>query len=133
MARVILLWWVLLVSFQTLYQGLVYSYYVCNKAYIIEQLCENKNQPQLKCDGKCHLKKVLQVQAKKTPQEQPNQPYLPNLEDVKLPPLFFQAAMPFVALCRRLCWQNGTSRRFDYLFCYTYEPSLPVWNPPRLG
>jgi len=32
---------------------------VVNKEYIVENLCENKDKPELKCQGTCHLKKEL--------------------------------------------------------------------------
>jgi len=33
--------------------------YVVNYDYIVKELCENKEKPQLQCNGKCHLKKEL--------------------------------------------------------------------------
>mgnify|MGYP003577714119 CR=1 FL=1 len=33
--------------------------YVVNYHYIATELCENKNAPELHCNGKCHLKKEL--------------------------------------------------------------------------
>lgn len=33
--------------------------YVVNYRYIATELCENKNAPELHCNGKCHLKKEL--------------------------------------------------------------------------
>lgn len=33
--------------------------YALNYQYISTQLCENKNTPELGCNGKCHLKKEL--------------------------------------------------------------------------
>jgi len=33
--------------------------YALRYDYIIEKLCENRDKPQLKCDGKCHLTKQL--------------------------------------------------------------------------
>ncbi|WP_439880123.1 hypothetical protein ACSX1A_13240 [Pontibacter sp. MBLB2868] len=37
--------------------------YQLNKEYIIEFLCINRDKPQLKCEGKCHLSKKLKAQA----------------------------------------------------------------------
>lgn len=130
MARLILLLWVAVISVQSLYKGLVYTYYVCNKAYIIEQLCENKAQPALKCDGKCHLKKVMKVESNTSESKQ--QPYLPSLEEVKLPPLFFQSIEPLLAFAGRTFFPNNCKTSFDYQFCYAYEPLAGVWHPPRL-
>ena len=39
--------------------SLVYLWYYGNKAAITQQFCVNKDKPQLKCDGKCHLHKVV--------------------------------------------------------------------------
>ncbi|MFD2942397.1 hypothetical protein [Flavobacterium notoginsengisoli] len=33
--------------------------YMVNYHYIATELCENKNAPELHCNGKCHLKKEL--------------------------------------------------------------------------
>jgi hypothetical protein len=44
----------------------VYPYlsYVVNKGYIVEFLCINKEKPELKCNGKCHLKNKIAKQSK---------------------------------------------------------------------
>ena len=34
-------------------------HYRLNKTYISQNLCENRNKPEMKCDGKCYLKKRL--------------------------------------------------------------------------
>ncbi|MBI1288778.1 MAG: hypothetical protein GC178_14515 [Flavobacteriales bacterium] len=33
--------------------------YWMNKDFIASVLCENKDKPEMKCDGKCHLKKEI--------------------------------------------------------------------------
>jgi len=35
-------------------------YYTIDPIGFIEELCENKDQPELQCNGKCHLKKVTE-------------------------------------------------------------------------
>ena len=42
--------------------------YVVNYDYITQELCENKNKPEMACNGKCHLMKEL---AKSSTDEQP--------------------------------------------------------------
>lgn len=37
----------------------IIGYYQVNKDYIARNLCENKDKPQMKCCGKCYLKKQL--------------------------------------------------------------------------
>lgn len=33
--------------------------YALNKSYIAQALCQNKNKPDLQCEGKCHLAKEI--------------------------------------------------------------------------
>lgn len=42
--------------------------YVFNYTYIVTELCENRDKPQLACNGKCHLMKEL---AKSAQEENP--------------------------------------------------------------
>lgn len=39
---------------------IIYLNYLTNQEYIAKNLCENRDKPQLKCNGKCHLKKELE-------------------------------------------------------------------------
>ena len=39
---------------------LTYAYYYLDQSGFIELLCENKEEPELECNGKCHLKKLTQ-------------------------------------------------------------------------
>ena len=66
MKRFITILLVLLIGFQTFYPVTIYAFYYGNKNYIAATLCENKNKPQLHCNGKCFIKKQL----KKAEQEQ---------------------------------------------------------------
>ncbi|GAL89565.1 hypothetical protein [Jejuia pallidilutea] len=45
--------------------SLTYGYYELDPIGFIEKLCENKDQPELQCNGKCHLKKVAKSQDNK--------------------------------------------------------------------
>jgi hypothetical protein len=51
----------------------ILSNYLVQYKYYVEVLCENKNKPELKCNGKCHLAKEL-----KTVEEDPEKPELPQ-------------------------------------------------------
>lgn len=44
---------------------LTYSYYWLDQAGFIEQFCENKDLPELNCDGKCYLSQMLRAKAAK--------------------------------------------------------------------
>lgn len=43
---------------------ITYAYYNLDPIGFIETLCENQDKPDLKCNGKCHLKKVAKSQDK---------------------------------------------------------------------
>lgn len=64
----------LVLSFLLLYNSsrvtLTYAYYELNPIGFIEALCENKDKPELQCNGKCHLEKISKSQDKeqKTPE-----------------------------------------------------------------
>lgn len=45
------------------------AYYHANKDYIAKVLCENRDKPQLHCDGKCYLAKRLKAQQDKQDKE----------------------------------------------------------------
>lgn len=40
--------------------SVVYGWYTINVESFIEQLCENKDKPQLQCNGKCYLSKMTE-------------------------------------------------------------------------
>ncbi|MCC6601467.1 MAG: hypothetical protein IT223_12465 [Crocinitomicaceae bacterium] len=45
--------------------GIIFLDYFIHKEYITETFCVNKIKPEMKCDGKCHLKKELEKEEKK--------------------------------------------------------------------
>ena len=49
----------------------VYAGFEINKSFIVKELCENRNRPEMKCEGKCFLKKRLAAaEEKEKKQEQ---------------------------------------------------------------
>ena len=44
---------------QTFSQALILAKFYANQDYIAKNLCENRNRPELHCNGKCCLKKKL--------------------------------------------------------------------------
>ncbi len=46
--------------YNTLRVSITYMYYNIDPVGFIEALCENKDKPELQCNGKCHLKKVIE-------------------------------------------------------------------------
>lgn len=49
-----------LILYNMLRVSFTYIYYTVDPIGFIEELCENKDQPELQCNGKCHLKKVTE-------------------------------------------------------------------------
>ena len=47
-------------------------YYQVNKAYITQQLCENRSNPQLHCNGHCYLSKQLKKAEEGEQKQMPN-------------------------------------------------------------
>lgn len=49
----------------------VYAGFEINKSFIVKELCENRDRPEMKCEGKCFLKKRLAAaEEKEKKQEQ---------------------------------------------------------------
>lgn len=51
-----------------------YLEYAINKGYIAAYLCENKESPELKCEGKCYLRKQIQKENQTPDQNSENMP-----------------------------------------------------------
>jgi len=47
---------------QTFSYLIIYADYEINKNYIAKNLCENKDRPELKCEGKCQLCKKMKTE-----------------------------------------------------------------------
>lgn len=48
----------ILILYNSLRVSITYIYYNVDTVGFIEALCENKDKPELQCNGKCHLKKI---------------------------------------------------------------------------
>ncbi|MBL7827088.1 MAG: hypothetical protein JNJ57_10685 [Saprospiraceae bacterium] len=57
--RAIGLFFLCTMSIQVFYNLGVLTYWALNRAYIASELCENRNNPDLHCEGKCYLKNKL--------------------------------------------------------------------------
>lgn len=72
---------ILLVSFSwtQFYNSAVLGVYELNKSEYIAAFCENVDEPELKCEGKCHLSKQL-VDTQQEPQENEPPTLIPEQE-----------------------------------------------------
>ena len=66
------------------------AYYQVNKAYIARVLCENRDKPQLHCDGQCYLAKKLRAQ-----QDRQDKETTERVQNTPVLQLFCQANLPF--------------------------------------
>ena len=102
------------------------AYYQTNKEYIARVLCENRDKPDLHCDGKCYLAKKLKAQQdrqdKETTERVQNMPTLSlfcnDLADFG----FASASEP-----------EQTKAVFMYLLAPYFAPLSPVFQPPGFG
>ena len=87
----IILLLMLVLATQVLHKAAFIAYFKINRAYIIQQHCVNKSKPELKCDGKCHLKKYLAQSSleEDVPEENEPVPSFPGLEFLKNVNLYF--------------------------------------------
>lgn len=81
--------------------------YVMNYDYIVNVLCENKDKPQMHCDGKCFLSKQLAKESEKSDKN----PFRENRSMSEIQPMvYFQ---PFFKLDFRSNVRNKALDNFD--------------------
>ena len=102
------------------------AYYHVNKDYIARVLCENRDKPQLHCDGQCYLAKKL-----KTQQDKQDKETTERVQNTPLLQLFCQTNLPF---------QFSTSAvdlpvvsRPDYLLSAYAAPCFGLLHPPQFA
>ena len=103
---------------------LPYVDYVINQDYIAEVLCINKDKPQLKCNGQCHLKAQIEKQVEE--ENQPEAPPAPTSETQHLP-LFFET---FGGLIPDPVSESSLAY-FDYQEALLAAPDFDIFHPPQ--
>ena len=98
----------------------VWVLYEFDKENITETFCVNKERPELKCNGKCHLATQL-TNADPVQSEQPAQiNYIPQIQ------LFFQAIEQPV-----IVEENSTAAAQIFSLIYSFKPFSKVDHPPQ--
>lgn len=110
-------------SYQT-YHVLVYLNYYVNYDYYVNVLCENKDKPEKKCNGKCHLKKQLEQQ-KPVNDERPFS---------KSSNVFYPEIIGVLVTSQNKCnyYQNGKNIGINQSSNYSNSYLVPVFHPPKL-
>ncbi|SFZ92315.1 hypothetical protein SAMN05428642_102652 [Flaviramulus basaltis] len=110
-----------LILFNSLRVSLNYAYYEIDTKGFIEKLCENKDKPELQCNGKCHLKKVTESSSKES--KEPN-----RLIDFK--EILLYTEKPFEYNFKKIYYQNKIPS--EYLNLYTYIGLENCFHPPQV-
>lgn len=112
----------LLLLFNSAFTTLNYAYYTLDPVGFIEVLCENKDQPELACNGQCHLKKVAQSQ-------DPQQHTPESIVDYKTLILFSHS--PEVSALHPEKYLN--KRNYSvYKNLYSFAANYSFFHPPQV-
>lgn len=91
MRIVIIYIWLITSILPTFSQWGTIAYYQINKEYITRVLCQNRDKPQLHCNGKCYLAKKLKERQEKQNQETSEQiQRIPSLQLFTSPIISFE-------------------------------------------
>ncbi len=101
--------------------SITYAYYYVDTAGFIERLCENKDKPEMQCNGKCHLKEVAQNN---------------NTDNDKVPfkEIDFKEVILYIVSQTKFSFINTTVKKKDIstynnLYAYLLIPKLD--HPPQ--
>jgi hypothetical protein len=100
------------------------AYYQLNKDYIARVLCENRDRPEMHCDGQCFLAKRIKAQQDKQDKETTER--VQNTPSIQL---FVEstASFAFVPAISQL----AASQLFTYLITSTSQSLDGQFRPPR--
>ncbi|WP_055443298.1 hypothetical protein [Lacinutrix himadriensis] len=111
-----------LLLFNSTRVSLTYAYYNMDTVGFIENFCINKDKPELNCNGKCHLNKVVQSQDQdqKTPE---------SIIDFKELILFSMALEPLVFQQKEYIKKKNIT---DYTNLYSFKNTNVCFHPPKV-
>jgi len=98
--------------------------YVFNYDYIVNELCENKLKPELKCNGKCHLTKELAKASEGNSDNSSDKKI--TFEQTEI--VFFQEIKPIEI--RQIYFLNETSIGNNYSNLYFHLNDCAFFHPP---
>jgi len=110
-----------IILFSSIRVTFTYAYYELDPIGFIENLCENKDKPELQCNGKCHLKKV----AESNTENQQNPPKFISLKDIT----FFVVnifEITFISI------KNSSNKNFEYKNLYAFSGVRKIDRPPQI-
>lgn len=99
----------------------IYAGFELNHEYIVTELCENREMPELNCDGQCYLsKKIKQAEEKEKSQERESQKH--NFQEAFL--------TEKVALKLPVSFAKSFSAKATVFLLP--QPSFVIFHPPRV-
>lgn len=98
--------------------------YIVFYDYIVTELCENKETPELECNGACHLKKEL---SKASGSENPFSTDKNNRPLIEFSHLFFEVIQPFTL---RIKYKTINKEYLFYLNLYFHLTVDFLFRPP---
>jgi hypothetical protein len=101
-------------------------YFQLNRSYIAKVLCQNRDRPKLKCNGKCYLAKKLKQQQEKKDKETAQ-----RVENMPLAQLFCVHPVEFAFPCNVKL--PMPERSFFYRLPVYASPTNSLLDPPRQG
>ncbi|TDE17284.1 hypothetical protein [Dyadobacter psychrotolerans] len=122
MRTVIIYIWLITTILPTFSQWGTIAYYQINKEYITRILCKNRDKPQLECNGRCYLAKMLKEQQEKEDQNTSEQ--IQNIPSLQL---FTSPDTSFAFLT--VNFSQNKQQTFSYRLG-TYLAPLSILVPP---
>ncbi|WP_420149118.1 hypothetical protein [Spirosoma sp.] len=101
------------------------AYYHANKEYIARVLCQNRDKPQLHCDGQCYLAKQLKAQQDKQDKETTE-----RVQNTPILQLFCEVAQRFEFKLSGV--EVTSSITSDYCLPSYTSPLLDLLRPPQV-
>ncbi|MHA7863174.1 hypothetical protein [Flagellimonas marinaquae] len=98
----------------------MYVYYSLDREGFIEQLCENKDKPELNCDGKCMLSQMLNAQSE---------------DDKPMPTIGWEEVLVFLVDLPNYSMSfddNHERHTVQYVDLYTYHYTPRLIKPPMI-
>lgn len=102
----------------------IITLYELNKTYIAENICVNKNKPQLHCNGKCYLKKQLERTDNNLTQENKSTSIKADVTDIVL------CKKNFFLLLVTSMSQNINKTSYRNIF-HTTSYVVKIFQPPE--
>lgn len=109
--------------FSILKNPVLFSIYEYDKDLFISVFCENKNRPQLNCDGKCYLAKIQQ--------EQKEEEAANRLKQLQTEITYNTPEKTLMITDDLVIYTEGLTQSDYYNKFYTFDFTLDMVKPPE--